>query len=62
MMQKIRKAVVADQSLSTDAHNVKIIARHGKVTLKGPVDSDQEKQASKPRLSKWPVSAKSGIV
>jgi len=30
-------------SLSMDAKNVKIIARDGKVTLKGPVDSQQEK-------------------
>jgi hyperosmotically inducible protein len=45
MMQKIRRAVVDDKSLSTYAHNVKIIARDGKVTLKGPVRSEDEKQA-----------------
>jgi len=44
IMQKIRKAVVADKSLSTNAHNVKIIAEHGKVTLKGPVNSEEEKK------------------
>lgn len=43
--QKIRKAVIADKSLSTYAHNVKIITRHGVVTLKGPVASEDEKQA-----------------
>jgi osmotically-inducible protein OsmY len=42
IMQKIRKAVVADKSLSTYGHNVKIISEHGKVTLKGPVRSDDE--------------------
>jgi len=42
-MQKIRKAVVADKSLSTNAHNAKIIAQHGKVTLRGMVNSDAEK-------------------
>ena len=42
-MQKIRKAVVDDKSLSTYAHNVKIISQHGKVTLKGPVRSEEEK-------------------
>jgi osmotically-inducible protein OsmY len=41
-MQKIRKAVVGDKSLSTYAHNVKIIAKNGKVTLKGPVHTDEE--------------------
>lgn len=39
---KIRKAVMADKSLSTYAHNVKIICRDGIVTLKGPVRSDDE--------------------
>jgi osmotically-inducible protein OsmY len=40
----IRRDVVHDKSLSTYAHNVKIIATHGQVTLKGPVHSDAEKQ------------------
>lgn len=44
-MQKIRKAVMDDKSLSTYAHNVKIIAQNGKVTLKGPVRSEEEKQS-----------------
>lgn len=42
IMQKIRRAVVADKSLSTYAHNVKIISEHGKVTLKGPVHTEEE--------------------
>lgn len=42
--QKIRKALIADKSLSTYAHNVKIITVNGAVTLKGPVKSDEEKQ------------------
>jgi osmotically-inducible protein OsmY len=45
IMQKIRQAVMADKSLSTYAHNVKIISQNGKVTLKGPVNSDAEKQS-----------------
>ena len=44
IMQKIRKAVVADKSLSTYGHNVKIISQQGKVTLKGPVHTDEEKK------------------
>jgi hyperosmotically inducible periplasmic protein len=44
IMQEIRKSVVDDKSLSTYGHNVKIIAQHGQVTLKGPVHSDDEKQ------------------
>jgi hyperosmotically inducible protein len=39
---KIRKSVMADKSLSTYAHNVKIISQDGTVTLKGPVRSDDE--------------------
>ena len=43
--KKIRQAIIADKSLSTYGHNVKIITRNGMVTLKGPVHSDEEKQA-----------------
>lgn len=39
---RIRKAVVKDKSLSTDAHNVKIITRSGVVTLRGPVENEAE--------------------
>jgi hyperosmotically inducible protein len=39
----IRQSVMRDKSLSTYAHNVKIIVQNGGVTLKGPVRSDQEK-------------------
>src|SRR5580698_7708484 len=42
IMQNIRKAVMADKSLSTYGHNAKIISEHGKVTLKGPVHSNEE--------------------
>ena len=45
LTKKIRQAVVADKSLSTYAHNVKIVSQNGQVTLKGPVRSDAEKTA-----------------
>ena len=41
---KIRRSIIAEKSLSTYAHNVKIIVVGGSVTLKGPVHSDAEKQ------------------
>jgi hyperosmotically inducible protein len=41
---QIRRAIVKDKSLSTDAHNVKVVAQGGNVTLKGAVKSDAEKQ------------------
>jgi hyperosmotically inducible protein len=41
--QKIRAAIHDDKSLSTYAHNVKIISQDGKVTLRGPVRSQDEK-------------------
>ena len=44
LTKKIRQGLVADKSLSTYGHNVKIIAQHGMVTLKGPVHSEEEKQ------------------
>jgi osmotically-inducible protein OsmY len=45
LTQQIRRALVKDKSLSTSAHNVKIITQNGSVTLKGPVKSEEEKQA-----------------
>jgi hyperosmotically inducible protein len=42
--QKVRKAIMADKTLSTYAHNVKIVTVNGAVTLKGPVQSEEEKQ------------------
>lgn len=45
LTRKIRAAITGDKSLSTYAHNVKIITRDGKVTLKGPVRSSEEKRA-----------------
>ena len=41
--QNIRQAITADDSLSTNAKNVKIITNDGTVTLRGPVKSDKEK-------------------
>lgn len=42
--QQIRQSIVKDKSLSTYAHNVKIITQNGQVTLKGPVRSEDEKK------------------
>ena len=41
----IRKMVVADDSLSMMAKNVKIITVGGLVTLRGPVETEKEKAA-----------------
>jgi lipid-binding SYLF domain-containing protein len=41
----IRHSVVADGSLSTYAHNVKIVVQNGVATLKGPVRTEDEKAA-----------------
>lgn len=42
--QQVRKAIIDDKSLSTYAHNVKVITQNGMVTLKGPVRSEEEKK------------------
>lgn len=39
----VRKAIVKQKSLSTDAHNAKIITHNGVVTLRGPVENAAEK-------------------
>jgi len=44
LTQEIRRALIQDKALSTYAHNVKVIAQGGQVTLKGPVRSEEEKQ------------------
>lgn len=39
----IRRAITEDDSLSTNAHNVKVITNAGRVVLRGPVDSAEER-------------------
>jgi osmotically-inducible protein OsmY len=43
--KQIRQALAKDNSLSTYAHNVKVVTQNGQVTLKGPVRSEDEKRA-----------------
>jgi osmotically-inducible protein OsmY len=43
--QQIRQSIMKDKSLSTYAHNIKIVTKDGQVTLKGPVRSEDEKKA-----------------
>ncbi len=41
---RIRSALVGNDYLSTNAKNVKIITRGGQVTLRGPVNSEEERR------------------
>lgn len=41
--QKVRQALMSDDSLSTNAKNIKVITVRGVVTLRGPVGNSQEK-------------------
>jgi osmotically-inducible protein OsmY len=43
--RRIRKALVADKALSTNAKNIKIITLNGKVTLRGPVETTREQKS-----------------
>lgn len=43
--RRIRRAITSNDQLSTAAKNVKIITVNGKVTLRGPVQSEQEEKA-----------------
>ena len=45
LTQQVRKAITQDKSMSTYAHNVKVVTQNGQVTLSGPVRTDEEKQA-----------------
>ncbi len=44
LTKRIRQAVVDDDSLSTNAKNVKIISQNGSVTLRGPVKTEEERK------------------
>jgi hyperosmotically inducible periplasmic protein len=43
LTKTIRQAIVRDSSLSSTAKNVKVISSEGKVTLRGPVNTHEEK-------------------
>lgn len=45
VVKRIRQSLVKDKSLSTYAHNVKVVAQNGQVTIKGPVRSEEEKRS-----------------
>ncbi|OEZ97183.1 BON domain-containing protein [Duganella sp. HH101] len=43
LLAAVRRTIVKDKSLSVYAHNIKILAQGGVVTLRGPVKSEDEK-------------------
>jgi hypothetical protein len=43
--QAVRKTIMANDQLSAEAKNIKIITVNGKVTLRGPVKTEEEKKA-----------------
>lgn len=43
LTQKIRRGITSDDDMSMQARNVKVISQNGAVTLRGPVESEQEK-------------------
>ncbi len=45
LTQQVRQAIASDKTLSTYAHNIKVITQNGQVTLKGPVRSEEERRA-----------------
>lgn len=50
--KQIRSLIMKDKSLSTYAHNIKVITQAGMVTLKGPVRSEDEKAAVEAKAQK----------
>ena len=42
--RKIRQAITDDKSLSTYAHNIKVVTQNGRVTLRGPVQTEDDKK------------------
>jgi hyperosmotically inducible protein len=60
IMSKIRRSIVDDKSLSQYAKNVKIVAQKGKVTLRGPVHSQEEKEVIESKAAA--VAGKENVV
>ena len=44
LLAAVRRAVVDEKTLSTSAHNVKIVVLNGVLTLRGPVNNESEKK------------------
>ena len=57
MTRRVRRALTSNDQLSTSAKNIKIITLNGKVTLRGPVNNDQEKQAIESAVKQAGVTA-----
>lgn len=43
ILAAVRRDIVKDKTLSTNAHNIKIMVAKGIVTLRGPVNNEEEK-------------------
>ena len=56
LTQDVRQVLMDDESLGWNAKNVKVITANGKVTLRGPVDTEDEK-----RMIEEKVRAVSGV-
>lgn len=50
----IRKAILADESLSVNGHNVKVITSGRVATLRGPVKDQREKEAIEAKARQEP--------
>src|ERR1700720_4951795 len=56
--QQIRQSIMKDKSLSTYAHNVKIVTQSGQVTLKGPGRSEDEKRTVEAKAAEIAAESK----
>jgi osmotically-inducible protein OsmY len=45
LVKTVRESLTGDDSYSTNAKNIKVIAQNGRVTLRGVVDSAQERDS-----------------
>jgi osmotically-inducible protein OsmY len=52
MTRRIREALMADETLSMNAHNIKIVTLNGRTTLRGPVESAGERERILNKASK----------
>jgi len=58
LTKQVRRAIIEDSDLSTNAHNVKVVVDHGVVTLAGPVSNADERAKLESDATKVPGTAK----
>src|SRR5260370_34881495 len=61
LASKVRKAITDDPTLASTAHNIKVVSHAGTVTLRGKVNSNDEKETIFSKAKEVAGSTKSTV-